>query len=211
MQVATVITLATLTFSVLLTLITLLTAYKKALKETGKRIDGISDNMEKRLEYIEERQTSLLKKLSIEETQRKFINLTSLSTQSWNENKICTHIKYEFEIVDLVVRNYNKFDDFSGILAFKRYNLSNLLLDLSQNKYNITEDKTKVIDCRRTISRIMQNIRSDKALVERLNTSKCFQDYNYLESAFDSVLINVQAPNPNFALPNLEKIKEMAK
>lgn len=211
MQIATVITLVTLTFSVLLTLITLLTAYKKALKQTGDRINIINDDMEKRLTAIEERQNSLLKKLSEEETQRKYVNHTSLSTQSWNENKICTHIKYEFEIVDLVVRQYDQFDDPSGILAFKRYNLANLLIDLSQNKYVITEDKTIIIDSRRTISRIMESIKSDKVLAERLDQSKCLHDSDELESAVDSVLINAQDPSPNFALTNLEKIKEMAK
>lgn len=210
-QITTIITLIVLAFSVLLTLISLLSAYKKALKQAANRIDGVQADMEKQLGNMEERHQCLLKKLSIEKTQRKFINLTSLSTQSWNENKICTHLKIEIEIVDLVVRNYDEFDDPSGIIFFKRYNLSNLLLDLSQNKYNISEDKTKIIDCRRTISRIMESIKSDKDLADKLNTLECLQDYNDLESAIDNVLINAQSPNPKFVLSNLDRIKEMAR
>lgn len=210
-QMATIVTLIALTFSVLLTLITLLTAYKKALKEVGSRIDKIKTDMDRQLEDMENSHKCLIKKLSIEETQRKFVNLTSLSTQSWNENKICTHIKYEIEIVDLVVRNYDEFDDPSGIISFKRYNLSNLLLDLSKGKYAISEEKTKIIDCRRTISRIMESIKLDKNLADRLNTTEYFQDYNELECAIDGMLVNAQTPNPNFVLPNLDKIIEMAK
>lgn len=150
-QIATIITLVALTFSVLLTLITLMASYKKALRETASKIEDIEEHVNERLVIVEECQNSIIQKLSFAEVQIKFINHTSLSTQSWNENKIATHLKYEFEIVDLVVRNFNEFDDPSGILKFKRFNLSRLILDLWQNKYSISEDKTVIIDSRRTI------------------------------------------------------------
>lgn len=210
-QIATIITLVALTFSVLLTLITLMASYKKALRETASKIEDIEEHLNEKLVIVDECQNSIIKKLSFAEVQIKFINHTSLSTQSWNENKIATHLKYEFEIVDLVVRNFDEFDDPSGILKFKRFNLSRMILDLWQNKYSISEEKTVIIDSRRTISRIMENIKSDKVLTERLNVSGCLQDYDYLENAVDSLLINAETPKTNFVVPNLDAVKEMAK
>lgn len=57
----------------------------------------------------------------------------------------------------------------------------------------------------------MENIKSNKVLTERLKVSGCLQDYDYLENAVDSLLINAETPKTNFVVPHLEAVKEMAK
>jgi len=148
--------------------------------------------------------------LSFEDTQCNFIILTSRSTQSWNEKKICSHLKLEFEVVDLIIRNFNDFDDLDGILDYKRYNIVNLLLKIINQNYSIGEELATMIDCRRTITRIMESIRMNPELSGKLKRPNCLSDYSKLQAATEYILFQAENGKNNFHIDNLDDIKRMA-
>ncbi len=82
---------------------------------------------------------------------------------------------------------------------------------LIRGNYVLTEDKTGIIDCRRTIDRITESIKSDNVLSNRLNELGCLNEYSQLETAVDAVLINAQNHQANFILPNEDEIQRMAR
>lgn len=157
LQISIVVELVTVAVTLLLTVITVFSLYRKALNDTKNRIDDFEKSNEARFVSLENQQKLIIDKLSYEESQRNFVIATSRSTQSWNEKKMCSHLKLEFEVVDLIIRKFNDFDDPDGILDYKRYNIANLLLKIINQNYSIGEELATIIDCRRTITRIMES------------------------------------------------------
>lgn len=122
----------------------------------------------------------------------------------------CSHLKLEFEVVDLIIRNFNDFDDPDGILDYKRYNIANLLLKIINQNYSIGEGLPTIIDCRRTITRIMESIRMNPELSGKLKRPNCLSDYSKLQAATENILFQAENRKTNFHIDNLDNIKRMA-
>lgn len=210
LQISIVVELVTVAVTLLLTVITVFSLYRKALKDTKNRIDDFEKSNEARFVSLENQQKLIIDKLSYEESQRNFVIATSRSTQSWNEKKMCSHLKLEFEVVDLIIRNFNDFDDPDGILDYKRYNIANLLLKIINQNYSIGEELATIIDCRRTITRIMESIRMNPELSGKLKRPNCLSDYSKLQAATENILFQAENGKTNFHIDNLDDIERMA-
>ena len=88
LQISIVVELVTVAVTLLLTVITVFSLYRKALKDTKSRIDDFEKPNEARFVSLENQQKLIIGKLSYEESQRNFVIATSRSTQSWNEKKM---------------------------------------------------------------------------------------------------------------------------
>lgn len=210
LQISIVVELVTVAVTLLLTVITVFSLYRKALNDTKNRIDDFEKSNEARFVSLENQQKLIINKLSYEESQRNFVIATSRSTQSWNEKKMCSHLKLEFEVVDLIIRNFNDFDDPDGILDYKRYNIANLLLKIINQNYSIGEELATIIDCRRTITRIMECIRMNPELSGKLKRPNCLSDYSKLQAATENILFQAENGKTNFHIDNLDDIERMA-
>ena len=210
LQISIVVELVTVAVTLLLTVITVFSLYRKALNDTKNRIDDFEKSNEARFVSLENQQKLIINKLSYEESQRNFVIATSRSTQSWNEKKMCSHLKLEFEVVDLIIRNFNDFDDPDGILDYKRYNIANLLLKIINQNYSIGEELATIIDCRRTITRIMESIRMNPELSGKLKRPNCLSDYSKLQAATENILFQAENGKTNFHIDNLDDIERMA-
>lgn len=210
LQISIVVELVTVAVTLLLTVITVFSLYRKALNDTKNRIDDFEKSNEARFVSLENQQKLIIDKLSYEESQRNFVIATSRSTQSWNEKKMCSHLKLEFEVVDLIIRNFNDFDDPDGILDYKRYNIANLLLKIINQNYSIGEELATIIDCRRTITRIMESIRMNPELSGKLKRPNCLSDYSKLQAATENILFQAENGKTNFHIDNLDDIERMA-
>lgn len=210
LQISIVVELVTVAVTLLLTVITVFSLYRKALNDTKNRIDDFEKSNEARFVSLENQQKLIIDKLSYEESQRNFVIATSRSTQSWNEKKMCSHLKLEFEVVDLIIRNFNDFDDPDGILDYKRYNIANLLLKIINQNYSIGEELATIIDCRRTITRIMECIRMNPELSGKLKRPNCLSDYSKLQAATENILFQAENGKTNFHIDNLDDIERMA-
>lgn len=210
LQISIVVELVTVAVTLLLTVITVFSLYRKALNDTKNRIDDFEKSNEARFVSLENQQKLIINKLSYEESQRNFVIATSRSTQSWNEKKMCSHLKLEFEVVDLIIRNFNDFDDPDGILDYKRYNIANLLLKIINQNYRIGEELATIIDCRRTITRIMESIRMNPELSGKLKRPNCLSDYSKLQAATENILFQAENGKTNFHIDNLDDIERMA-
>ena len=210
LQISIVVELVTVAVTLLLTVITVFSLYRKALNDTKNRIDDFEKSNEARFVSLENQQKLIIDKLSYEESQRNFVIATSRSTQSWNEKKMCSHLKLEFEVIDLIIRKFNDFDDPDGILDYKRYNIVNLLLKIINQNYSIGEELATIIDCRRTITRIMESIRMNPELSGKLKRPNCLSDYSKLQAATENILFQAENGKTNFHIDNLDDIERMA-
>lgn len=211
MLISVVIALVTVAVTLLVTVVTVFSLYRKALKDTKSRIEEIEKETKNYLSSLEKEQNVIKEKLSFEDTQCNFIILTSRSTQSWNEKKICTHLKIEFEIVDLIVRHFDEFEDSSGIIGYKRYSIAKLLRNLINQKFAINEDPVTIIDCRRTIIRIMEGLRGDPILAGKLADLHYLADYTMLQAAAENIMYQAENRDFNFHIDNVAEIERMAK
>ena len=98
-----------------------------------------------------------------------------------------------------------------SIIGYKRYRIAQVICSIVLDRQKITEeDISNAADARRTITRIMEIIKSQTDLSDKLKDLGFLDDCIEQEIAIDKLLTSIGTGAASIETPNMSKIKDIA-